>query len=71
MKAFIGVAKCCGAITAAMVDDETTKAKDIGRFAKDVIASGREFKHIDTGFDRISMERCKCMRPVAVPADQK
>jgi hypothetical protein len=70
MKAYIGVAKCCGAITAAMVDDELTKAKDVGRFAKDVVDSGRELKHVDTGADRLSLERCRCSR-VSASAEPK
>lgn len=60
MKAYVGIAKCCGAVTAAMVDDERTKATDIGEFVKGIIDSGRELKHIDTGADRISLTRCRC-----------
>jgi hypothetical protein len=57
-KFYIGIEKCCGAIPAALVSDERTKAKDVGEFVKDVIESGLELQHIET--DKITIARCKC-----------
>lgn len=59
-KAYIGVAKCCGAISAAMVDDGRVKAKDLGRFTKDVLSTGRELKHAEFEDGALVMQRCKC-----------
>ena len=59
-KAYIGVAKCCGAISAAMVDDGHVKPKDLGRFTKDVLSTGRELRHAEFADGSLIMQRCKC-----------
>lgn len=59
---YIGVAKCCGNVTAALVDDQRTTAKEVGEFAHNVVSSGREFKHVDT-LDKLTIRRCKCNAP--------
>ena len=59
-KAYIGVAKCCGAISAAMVDDSNTRPSDLGRFTKDVLSTGRELRHAEFEDGSLIIQRCKC-----------
>jgi hypothetical protein len=58
-KFWVGKAKCCGAISAAMVADEKTTNADIADFA---IGLGDdrtlELKEVPDG--SLSMARCKC-----------
>ena len=68
VKAYIGVAKCCGAISAAMVDDERTKPKDVGRFAKEVLSSGRDFRHVEVPEGTLQLQRCKCSAVPTTPS---
>jgi hypothetical protein len=58
---YIGKAKCCGVITAAMVDDETTTADEVAKFAKSIAKSNRQFGHLElSDTEKLAMERCKC-----------
>lgn len=59
-KYYIGVTKCCGHITAAMVDDERTTNAQIGEFVRDVTKSGREFQLIECERGSLKLKRCKC-----------
>lgn len=61
MKAYLGVAKCCGRITAAMLDDQHTTAKDVADFAKSLHKSDRELRHVDDD-SQIKLERCECKK---------
>jgi hypothetical protein len=60
MKAYIGVAKCCGNITAAMIDDENTSAKDVADFARSMHKTDRELRHVDGEPMTINLQRCAC-----------
>lgn len=58
---YVGKAKCCGTITAALVDDDLTSADDVARFAKSIAKSDRRFEHLTLKDDEeLKMERCKC-----------
>lgn len=60
MKAYTGVAKCCGKVTAAMVDDEKTSAKDVADFARSMHKTDRELRHVEDILLTIKLERCEC-----------
>ncbi len=59
MSFYIGVATCCGNVTAALVDDEKTTKREIGNFAADLVTRGREIKHVET-LDGLRIARCRC-----------
>lgn len=59
MSFYIGVAKCCGNVTAALVDDEKTTRREVGNFAADLVARGRELKHVET-LEGLRIARCRC-----------
>ncbi len=60
----IGV-KSCGCITACMVDDDKTTAKDVADFAKNMHKTGRKMKHAElTEVEFMaSFKRCECVPP--------
>ena len=59
---YLGV-KPCGCVTASLVDDEMTTAKDVANFAKDMHKTGRKMRHAEmTEAEFASVfKRCKCM----------
>jgi hypothetical protein len=58
---YVGRAKCCGRVTAAMVDDEQTTANDVAQFARSIAKSNRRLEHMTLTDDtKLSMERCEC-----------
>lgn len=61
MKAYIAKAKCCGAITAGMLDDERTTAKDVADFAREAHKYDRALEHV-TDWGEIKLVRCECKR---------
>lgn len=68
---YVGMKKACGCITAAMVDDEQTTAKDVASFAKDVAKYDRNLRHIELPDDeRLEIKFCRCT-PVTVAEVQK
>jgi hypothetical protein len=68
MSYYIGVAKCCGNVTAALVDDEKTTRREIGNFAADLMARNREVKRVES-LEGLKIARCKCgaVQPAAPP----
>ncbi len=61
MKAYLGIAPCCGKIPAAMLDDKWTTAKDVADFAKSLVKSDLKLQHVDN-YDpqTMKLERCHC-----------
>jgi hypothetical protein len=60
MKAYIGVDRCCGVISAAMVDDDKTSAKDVADFARDMHKSSRDLRHVEVPDGSLKLARCEC-----------
>lgn len=60
MNAYIGVSRCCSRITAAMVDDDKTTAKDVADFAKSMHKTSRDLKHVEVEPGQLKLERCEC-----------
>jgi hypothetical protein len=69
MSFYIGVAKCCGNVIAALVDDEKTTRREVGNFAADVVERGRELKHVES-LEGLTIARCRC-NALPQPAEQK
>lgn len=66
MSFYIGVAKCCGNVTAALVDDEKTTRREVGNFAADLLARGRDLKQVET-LDGLKIARCRCQTQEPTP----
>jgi hypothetical protein len=60
MKAYIGVDRCCGAVSAAMVDDDKTTAKDVAEFARDMHKTSRDLRHVECEQGELKLQRCEC-----------
>lgn len=58
---YIGV-KPCGCITACMVDDDKTTAKEVSDFAKNMHKTGRKMKHAELTEAEFmaSFKPCQC-----------
>lgn len=58
---YIGV-KLCGCITASMVDDDKTTAKDVADFANNMHKTGRKIKHAELTEAEFmaALKRCQC-----------
>lgn len=60
MKAYIGVERCCGAISASMLDDEETTAKAVAEFASKLHKTHRDLRHVDVPPNAVVMQSCEC-----------
>lgn len=58
---YIGT-KACGCVTAAMVDDEQTTAKDVADFAREMHKTGRKLSHVEMTEQQFmdSLKACEC-----------
>ncbi len=58
---YVGVKKC-GCITATLVDDSTTKPKEIADFAREMQKTNRRVEHRELTFEEFKevFTRCKC-----------
>lgn len=58
---YVGV-KACGCLTACLVDDENTTAKEVAEFAREMHKTGRRMKHRDLTEKEFleSFNKCEC-----------
>ena len=58
---YVGV-KRCGCITATLVDDSTTRPKEIADFAREMEKTGRRVEHRELTLDefKAAFKRCGC-----------
>lgn len=59
MSYYIGVAKCCGNVTAALVHDERTTPREVKDFIDGLLTRDRELRFVGT-LDGLKIARCKC-----------
>lgn len=70
-RAFYAGVRPCGCMTAMLVDDEKTTAKELASFARDMAKTGRTVKHVEfSSFDayRDAFGPCRCAQPTAAPS---
>nr|MBL8412754.1 hypothetical protein [Dechloromonas sp.] len=61
-KTFYTGVKPCGCVTALLVDDDETTAKEVADFAREMHKTGRKMKHAELSQDEFmaTFKKCEC-----------
>lgn len=61
-KSFYIAVKPCGCVTACLVDDDKTTAKEVADFARDMHKTGRKMNHVEMTEAEFmaTLKRCEC-----------